>query len=537
MLRNDTSYDLRNNASYDLRNDTSRNDTSRDAHSINDTLRSRLTASLYNPTCVTNSIPLKRPYVGCTIPDFSKGSRKWAKFNAHIYTDKTKHNIKEPHVGARAHKSIPDECTVTIIPESDAAEFNPPCKKGILWVDDFIAEAFHVRFKPGYTEAEITVSFFIDEVAVAFGEVILSVSFEGNSKQHVKQDTICLLYDQRDSDIAEYISGALKQVNELVSDPHDSSKVQLLYSSHTSPSIVKDAMKFSHILAVTYWEKDIDLSIWLEEGIPVNFYSNNIDKLLDMVQDMKQDITKSLERLITLTTASFEAICESATNQCPRAFHVWPSKKPSGFSRLNPKNWVMYRYKLHLLCEGAYDYTGSVDDYQHYVFETHSGYKVDVPTEWFHKWGPLLSIATKLICIASKIGITLIGVGSLADMIPEGLPLDKLNDALPILNIVSHELVDKDLGTVVMDKAKGLLDDMETTLKQEGILNTVKDGSESFNELQSFLVGREPLPEFAGLERLYHLPSMPKGGKVTWVCPHHAKIIREHGSGRQETLI
>ena len=484
--------------------------------------------------------PSSKINVGCTLPNIIPD--KWNKFNAMVYTLKTKSKIVGNYVGTKANRDIAPESCITIIPESDDAEFKPKCKKDILWIDDYISEVFYIKLHNNQTTADIKVSFYLEDVAIPFGEISLVVS-QNSTKQISSLLGIYLLYSERDEFIAQNIKNTLKLVNNIVNNPDSAERVQLLYSKNTDSKTIDKAIQYQDKLAVSFWD-NADLSIWKQRSIQTTYYSNDVTKMFREIKQGQIESNQMLKQCINMLAANFEAICNSACDSSPHLFHIWPAKKPSGWKRLNPKNWFLYKYKLHLICEGAFDYTNNTHDCQHYVFEEHPGYDVNVPKDWFIKWRRIITITAKIIFISTKIALTASGVGSLSNMIPDNLSLETINQALPLLNIVSQDIIGKTIGEVVSEKSQNMLNDFSTALEEDSeMTNLVENANNAFNELESFLNGREPLPKFSGLIRDFHPNNIPNAGKATWVCKYHAQIIQKYKknlepiNARRETAV
>ena len=158
-----------------------------------------------------------------------------------------------------------------------------------------------------------------------------------------------------------------------------------------------------------------------------------------------------------------------------------------------------------------------------------TSYDINVPKEWFKKWRRIITITAKIIFISTKIALTASGVGSLSNMIPDTLSLEAINQALPLLDIVSQDIIGKTIGEVVSEKSQDMLNDFNTALEEDSeMTNLVENANNAFNELESFLNGREPLPKFSGLIRDFHPNNIPNAGKATWVCKYHAQIIQKY---------
>ena len=492
------------------------------------------------------------PYVGATIPE-NVTQNKWSKFRALVYTEQTAHMVDETHVSAPGRFHIKEEANITIIPRSDQAEFNPKCRQMVPWIGEFISETFYVRLLPGHKRADIILDFMVEHIAVPFGQVRMTVSIDDEIQSHIERaarHTIYFLHTPADNGIVDYISDALAQVDcDITDNIADADRVQLIFSSHlldlsdSAARTLQTAKRYRDRLAITYYDGDMLQHIERDwSDVPRSFYDNNAITMMQDIKTIKNNQTYMigmLQQCMDMLVANFNAICDSSDNKFPHLFHVWPARRPKGLSRLNPKNWVYYRYKLHLLCEGTYIETGRSDDHEHYMFGTHPGYSIDMPKDWFAKWGPVLALAVKITCIACKIAICATGAGSLADMIPNGLPLDTINKALPILDIVSEELYDKDVGTLVAEKAQDYLQDFDTALSNADDMDSLRrEDPENLNQLAQFLQGREPFPEYAGLQRCFYPQSSThnKAGKVVWLCRRHARCLSA-SSGVRSTII
>lgn len=487
------------------------------------------------------------PYVGVTFPeDIEIG--KWSRFQALVYTERTKSMIQSSHVFAKTNTILKEETSISIYPKSDGAEFTPKCRTGIPWIGEYVSETFHVRLLPGNEHADITLLFTANDINIPFGEVSINISADATTSS-ARMFSIYILRSPHDNDLADQLEQTLKHVGCHVTNSIDTAdRVQFIYSRHIrdcpDDPILRSARLVKSKMAITYYEPEILEHLKASEfsGITAEYYSNNTNKImheLTMIRANQKYMIDMLQQCMDMLTANFNAICDSADNNAPHLFHVWPAAKPHGISRLNPKNWLFYRYRLHLLCEGIYTETGRNEDMEHYVFDTHSGYHVDMPKEWFAKWGPILTLAVKITCIACKIAICTTGGGSLANLMPNGVTIDALNNALPILNIISEELVGTDINTLVAEKAQEYLDGFDKVLEESesSLLRVGEEGFQGFAELAKFLEGRGPQPEFAGLKRYFYPPDAKhdKAGKAVWLCPIHGRALQT--SHIQETMV
>lgn len=479
-------------------------------------------------------------HVGATIPVIND-IKKWSKFRALVYTDDTKDQITNTYLSQPTTRYLNEGEGVTIIPSSFQAEFNPKNRSGIPWLDGLISETFYIRLLPGHTQADIQLDFMTEDIAIPFGTVTMTIHIKDNTNISSASTSctphiIYFLHSPKDSAFVGMLVDSLEQVGcKITNDISRATRVQFIYTTQScrQPELIEVAKRYTEKLAITYYETSVlaKLSNSPFSNVPHKYYNNKVDVMMDDIRYIKhnQDFMISmLQECLNMLEANYNAICDRSTVTVPHLFHIWPDKPAKGLSSLNPKNWAMHRYRLHLLCEGIHVETGKQQDHQHYVFNNHQGYRIDIAKKWFSHWAPIILKITKMTSLACKIALCVTGAGPLANLIPDNIALDTLNKALPILDIVSEDLTNKDVRNLIAERAQHYMYDFDEAVSnvESGL---VTDGAteKSFLALAEFLEDRDPEPKNAGLVKCYYPlhSSHHKAGKVVWLCPDHARDL------------
>lgn len=486
--------------------------------------------------------------VGATLPRNIRVG-EWAKIDALMFTMELAPQIDVAHVAA-AGGAVADGALVDIEVRciSGECDVQPPDRRDIKWFASFVLqESFHVRLRTD--AATLQFSFLASENGVGIGSIMLALNSRTKIEVANTSDALStfLLHAATDLDVARSVMESLHTFGvKLVSDIESAAVVQVLWSPMCAELVASSRETLVANLSrvrVIYWDPaDVACIPDFLRGVPTTYFHNSIADVSRELRGLRQDTAAThalLKQCVSLLETNYRAICAAAISDCPKLFHVWPARV-SGAGRLRPSNWAAHKFKLHLICEGASEYTPDRGHGPHYVFDMHPGYEIARPREWFVKWGPIIAAATKLLCAAGKITVTVFGLGSLADLVPDGIPVDAIARAEEIVGagISGFRGEDTDLREMIVQRAQDAVAAMESVVDSPDLADCADgDAGAAFSALRSFLRGRTPEPEYGGLVQRFHTPGMPNAGEAVWVCPAHAALIDKKNFGHVVTDI
>ena len=495
-----------------------------------------LPRSINLPTLRPNK---KKLWVGCAAPDEEICPGEWNQVDAVIFTDKTLKRISNELIaGAKAAHDIDRSASITVKASSPNVEIDPPVQTGLRIIRDFMRASFYYRLPSCDVMPNVTFEFYAGNVNVPFG-VVCGIIRPGQQLKTPSANSVCVIAHETDRHIKLQITDAMSIAGvEIQDDPELAARIVYVHSKFFFDPQTRHILKNrTDVTTVAYTDVQSleHLPSYLEK-CPRRFYSNSLEKLSSQVQSVQDKLDQHmalLKQCLDMLRANHRAICDAAGAVCPSQFQVWPTERPRGIQRLNPRNWVSHRFRLHLLCEGSRAYNG---DGEHYVFDQHPGYTIDVPKKWFAKWGKLLMLSIKIMCMTAKVAVAATGAGGLGELIPLDFTPDIVKQALPLLDIAVTD--SGSLRELVQSRASDMLGDLDEILEAEQIS---QDGNpeETFAALRQFLAEGKPMvPEMAGLIRCFHAEGMPDSGRATWVCAKHAHVINSYTEPRRfETMV
>jgi hypothetical protein len=464
------------------------------------------------------------------MPEPWVGGTRWHPVDATVFTERTRRRMKRFVAGARATRAFDDSLPITVRAISDFVDVQPPLQTGLMMQDDYLEARFFARLKQPDTPPVLCFEFMSGDVAVPFGTLHVVLS---TGSVEAQTPTCCVLACPEDRrGVAEHIETALALGGAEIVLANAADRVILVVSEAAIPFIQErhDSLRdLEDRITVAYTSSAAlrQLPQWLRDR-PARFYSNDLEALAQQVERVADNVEANgalLTQCLEVLHANHRAICEAANSVCPTQLQIWPAERPSGIRRLDPRNWALHTYRLHLLCEGCADYTDGRP--AHFNFDRHPGYTVRVPKKWFQRWGHFLLLSIKILCVTAKLAAS--GMGGLGHLIPSDFDIDMVNEALPLLHLTVEELTGStSVGELVQQKASEVLTDLDTALEQdESLTNGTPDNAEiALTWLESFLESATPVdPEMAGLRRCFHRLGTPNAGKAAWVCPECARVI------------
>ena len=431
--------------------------------------------------------PQAQRWVGCSLPEPWVGGERWHPVNATIFNERTRHRMKRYVAGARAVRAIDVSQPITIRASSDFVDVQPPLQTGLMLRDDYLEALFFAREKQPNTPPVVCFEFMSGDVAVPFGTLHVVLS-SGNVE--AQTPTCCVFACPEDyHGVASHRDGAgARRRRNVRLDEAD--RIIVVVSDEAIPFIEESHAvleQFVDRISVAYTSSAALrlLPPWLKAR-PARFYSNDLDALAKQVEKVADGVHANgglLTQCLEVLHANHRAICEAASNVCPTQLQIWPAERPRGIKRLDPRNWALHKYRLHLLCEGCADYPGGQGP--HFNFDKHPGYTINVPKKWFKRWGHFLLLSIKILCVTAKIAAT--GMGGLGHLIPADFDIEVVNEALPLINIAVEDFTGAaTIGDLVQAKAAEVLGDLDAALEQDDSI--ADDNAEiALTWLESFL--------------------------------------------------
>ena len=464
-------------------------------------------------------------WVGCSLPEPWVGGDRWHPVDATVFTERTRRRMARCVANAQAARAIDDTMPITIRATSDFVEVQPPLHTGLRLTDDYLEARFFARHKRPDTPPVVCFEFMSGDIAVPFGTLHVVLS---TGSVETQAPTCCVLSCPEDRyGVAERIETALLLGGAELVAVGVADRVILVVSDFSRYFVEDHAAELRAAaprIAVAYTSTAAlrALPAWLRDQ-PSRFYSNNLAALAEQVERVAGNVrenTALLQQCLEVLHANHRAICDAAGNVCPTQLQIWPAERPRGVHRLDPRNWALHKYRLHLLCEGCADCPGGRP--AHFNFDRHPGYTISVPKKWFQRWGKFVLLSIKILCVTAKVAAS---AGGLAHLIPSDFGVDVVNQALPLLNIAAEDLAGATLADAVQAKAGEVLGDLDAALEEDGSM--AADNAEvALTWLESFLETAEPVdPKLAGLRRCFRPMGTPNAGQAAWVCAECASVM------------
>lgn len=467
-------------------------------------------------------------WVGCSLPEPWVADSGWHPVDATVFTERTRRKMQHMVANAQAAHHFDVKLPITVRASSDFLDVQPPIQTGLFMKDDYLEARFFTRLKAIANPPVIKFEFLSGDVNVPFGELHAVLSTDTVKSQTPTCAVLACPEDERT--VGSQIEDALYMAGTELTSFDAADRIIVVVSTASIPFLVameRNLAPFTARITLAYTSSAALRQVpGYLAVLPSRFYSNSLDRLAEQVQQLGDAVDANsdlLHQCLEVLQANHRAICEAAGNLCPTQLQVWPAQRPRGFSRLDPRNWALHKFKMHLLCEGCANYEGGRP--AHFMFDEHLGYDISVPKKWFQRWGKFILISIKILCVTAKLVAN--GTVGLGSLIPADFDIEIVNEALPLLDIAVSELTDDTtVGELVQSKAGGVLEDLDAALENDLSIADNENTEITMTWLESFLESATPVqPKNAGLRRVFHSVGKPDAGKAAWVCAHCAAIM------------
>ncbi|KAF9276936.1 hypothetical protein BGZ68_009649, partial [Mortierella alpina] len=236
-------------------------------------------------------------------------------------------------------------------------------------------------------------------------------------------------------------------------------------------------------------------------------HTPDIKHYLDKNNAQYAETLRQLQKINTL-------IYELNEYPIPRLFIVLPKERRYR-DNLRP---FTKQFRLFFLCEyGAHTKTDDGENPHNLHLAKHEGYDLNLPSEFFKKFGPYVLAVMKLIKTGTTVaGIVVPPLGHLG--LVEGI--DAVQKALDFMKDNIRPLVGQAIECITSDAA----DSEPEMTNSQTVLDNIKplDGAD-LRRLESYLIVHDKGRAFGNLKRI-----KTDDGHVEWVCMDHCQHVNHH---------